>query len=89
MLAGPLGDLCEKLRTLRRPAVLRAEGHEDPVGGCDRAEGADDQRIRWQWWCDADAMRNRTGDEMLRTDFAGAPYNPSTKGGGVPPGQEN
>ncbi len=86
MLSGSCGDLCEKLRTLRRPAVLKADGHEDPIGGCERSDGQDDQRIKWNWWCDADAMRGRSGQEMLATDFAGAPYNPSAKGGGLTPG---
>ena len=50
-----LGTLILKLQTLRAPATLRKDGSDEPIGGCARAEGHDDKRIKWNWWYDADA----------------------------------
>jgi hypothetical protein len=52
---GRLGDLVEKLPTLRVRATLFQDGSDEPVGGCHRAEGRDDRRIKWSWWYDRDA----------------------------------
>ncbi len=56
MLRGRIADLARRLPTIRTKAVLRLDGFDDPIGGCESAYGQDDQRIKWNWWCDSDAM---------------------------------
>jgi hypothetical protein len=44
-------EVARVLRTLRRPATLTLDG--ETVGGIEEApDGADDRRVRWQWWYD-------------------------------------
>lgn len=43
---GDLRELARKLRTLRAPATLRADGREEEIGGCEQTGG------RWRAWYD-------------------------------------
>jgi hypothetical protein len=59
---GPLHELAQKLKTLRCEATLRVDGQKEPIGGVvdlesDAWRGADDKRVRWNWWYDADLCR--------------------------------
>ncbi len=49
---GRAADLARLLPTLRREATLRIDGVEEPVGGIEECDNADDGRVRWQWWFD-------------------------------------
>ena len=54
-----LAEVLPALKRLRRPAeLLRDPGAGKsfiPCGGVEPIDNADDQRIRWQWWFDAEA----------------------------------
>ena len=56
---GELSELAKRMKTLRCPATLRADGHEEPIGGIDKFDGADDGRIKWQWWYDATIVESK------------------------------
>lgn len=45
---GDLRELARKMRTLKAPATLRADGHEEPIGGTEQTGG------RWRAWYDKD-----------------------------------
>jgi len=59
---GSAEELAWVLKGLRRPAVVRAPGYDEPVGGVAESLGADDRRYRWAWWFDADLFPRVTAD---------------------------
>jgi hypothetical protein len=60
MRQGNARHLAEKLEKLRCPArlYLMNDGRFDgeKIGGCERAEGLSDKRIKWNYWYDKDAL---------------------------------
>lgn len=60
-LRGKIGDLSARLYKLRRPARLTLDGCDEDIGGVERISGADDRRIKWQWWHDSAAARKDGG----------------------------
>ena len=49
-LPGP--EAVERIKKLRCEASIRVPGIPERVGGVDPIDGADDRRVRWNWWFD-------------------------------------